>query len=605
MQILVLTLKRWVWTTSLSVVLCVLPLQLHANSAKPAPVPLTKSDQTASAKSEQAAPAKPAQATAPRQGNTAPKLSLGEDNTIRIPAGATDGEVQVIIKAENLTDADVAEAKDPVLQDRGGPGALSSTKVEFRNPIAIDAGTATRAWLLFARISRFPVNSSQKRFARFSFGKIEQYIEYTVTNLTPAAFTWSVSVPEAPWLVWQGCSDSQLSTTFIVTVGDYPASNLRLAQSTLRDAVGTSQIALEDLELCDSAAGPSGHFNIDARTIRTFYVRLKDKKWQSIWQNGKYTGTLSFAVNERPELQTVKVTLQASSFVVKVLGALLIAMGIIAAFVTGVWARAYLLRLEAERPVAVLREAVEMLKGMLGTEPKDVKKDTSTETLQALNRIWDDLTIEKLDKGGYLPPKWPPLKGGTDTSANLKDYLDKKGQLVDCLTVVICDGMRERWSSWEKNPYDDGIKGVIKKALVALDGVGGKVGGEIMNRTDAVQKVKEVVAQYEVERRRLEGVTDALADSSKIKVEEPTVQQVSWQIAQLSWLLWSAWGILTLIVGVAWLIVTNPGFGTSLDLVFCFLWGFGLPTTLDQLQKLGPGGIATSMGLPLPSGPGK
>jgi hypothetical protein len=165
--------------------------------------------------------------------------------------------------------------------------------------------------------------------------------------------------------------------------------------------------------------------------------------------------------------------------------------------------------------------------------------------------------------------------------------------------------MRERWNAWVENLHNDPVKEAIRRALKALDGIGVKVGSEIMNRTDAVQKVKEVLAQYEAERLRLEGVPDALADASKIKVEEPTVQRVSWQIAQLSWLLWAAWGILTWIVGAAWLIVTNPGFGTSLDMFVCLLWGFGLPTTLDQLQKLGPGGIATSMGLPLPSGPGK
>lgn len=530
----------------------------------------------------------------PQQGQAAdPKLSLGEDAAIRIPFGSTDGVTQVMIKVENLTDNVVAAVKEPELKDLGGVGSSPATTVEFKNAVVVHAGTTSRAWLWTASIKGLPANSSQKRSARLALGKVEQYVEYTVTNLSPEKFTWSVAAPGAPWLVWFGYPNTQRATTVVVTTGDYPASNLRLAQSTLRDGLGTSQIALEDLELCESVTGKSGNFSVTARSNRTFYVRLMQKAGQGIWQSGKFTGVLSFAVNERPELQTVNVTLQASSIYAKGVGAVLVGIGILLAWGTSVWARTRLLRLEALRPVAVLKESVTMLIDEI-ERAKKIQGVNLNHTKTVLGAIKDSLGTKTLDTNSLLPPKVPlPKNGDKDTSAKLKVYLDNKSQLVDCLTVVICDGMRKLWSAF-KDGLDPKVEGAIKKALNALDDVGDKVGTEVTTRADAKQKVNAILTTYQAERNHV-GV---VSDPSFLQVAEPTVLQVTWQIARLSGLLWLVWGILTFIVGVAVLIVTNPGFGTSLDLIFCLLWGFGLPVGIDKLQQLSPEGIATTIGIP-------
>lgn len=592
MQLSILTLQRLIWATSFAVAVGLFPQQGQATPPKTDPATPTTS--------EKSTPPKTVQATAAKQETTSPKLSLGEDGTIRIPVGFTNGEVKVMMKAENLTDALMAGVANPLLKGLPGAGFASSTEVEFKNPEAIGPGTASRVWLWTMVISNLPPNSSQKRSAHFSFGKVEQLIEYTVTNLSPAAFTWSVAAPGVPWLAWFGYPETQRTFPVVVTTGDYPASDLRLAQAILRDGSGALQIALEDIELCESATAPSpscGSFSINARTNRTFYVRLKDKKdknGQSIWQDGKYAGSLSFAVNERPELQTVNVTLQASSFAAKGIGALLVVIGIVLAWMTGVWARARLLRLEARRPVLLLRDSVETLIEEINHAPEI--PDVSLEhTKTALTKIREALETEVLDSLNLLPPKLPDPRGDSaDRSAKLKDYLDKESQLVGCLTFV-CEGMRRPWREW-KPPESDSIQGSIKTALKSLDDVGRKVGdGEITDPKVAKQEVQKVLYTFDTARGRpVERV------EKPKEIEEPTLLQVEWQIARLFQLQWLVWGIITFIVGVAVLIVKDPGFGTMLDLVFCLLWGFGLPTGIDRLQKLGPGDIATTMNINLP-----
>jgi len=522
-----------------------------------------------------------------------PKLSLGEDATIRIPFGSTDGMVQVLMKAENLTADVIGDAKDPVLKDLGSAGEPISTTVAFENPVAVDVSATSRAWLWTARISKLEPNSNQKRSASLSFGKVQQYIGYTITNLSPTAFTWSLAAPGVPWLVWFGYPGTQRATPVVVTTGDYPATGFRLSQTTLRDGVGTSQIALEDLELCETVNGPCSSFNIAPRSNRTFYVRLKEKAGHGIWQGGKYTGTLSFAVNERPELQTINVTLQASSFRAKDLGIGLVAIGIIVAWFTSVWMRARMLRLEAQRPIGILNESVQMLIEEIDGAKK-IQGVNQELTKKTLNSIQNSLTVKKLDDFGLLPPKMPGIKSGeADTTAKLKEYLSRKSELVDCLTLVICNGMRKLWKEW-RDGLDARIEKAIKDALNELDDIGGQVETEVTTRADAKQKVDKVLQDYHATKNALR----IQADASLMKEAKPGVVEVTWQIAKLSGVMWLVWGILTLIVGVAVLVVTNPGFGTFLDLVFCLLWGFGFPTGIDKLQQLGPGSIATTIGLP-------
>ena len=74
MQLLILTLQRLIWATSLVVAVGLFPQQGQATPAK----------------------------------DTSPKLSLGEDATIRDPCRLHRREVKVMMTAENLTEALVA-----------------------------------------------------------------------------------------------------------------------------------------------------------------------------------------------------------------------------------------------------------------------------------------------------------------------------------------------------------------------------------------------------------------------------------------------------------------------------------------------------------------
>jgi hypothetical protein len=377
----------------------------------------------------------------------------------------------------------------------------------------------------------------------------------------------------------------------VVTTGDWPASNLRLAQVTLRDGLATSQVELGDLDLCEARSMECGTFTVAARTSRTFSLRLKSGSRPWTWYHGKYTGTLSLAVDERPELQSVNMTLHASSWLALLVGAILLSVGIGLAWWVSVWARARQLRLEALQPVAVLRESVVTLKGELGGGPHipDVNSDQTAAVLAAIEQ---SLTTEALDAANLLPSEVPrPFGGGADTSANLRQRLTTQGDRVAGLTVVIRDGMRKLWKAW--NPaLPNNHQEAVKQALRDLD----TLGGTVADRAAAEQGVQQVLQQYQAARAAL----NIPADPALLQVAQSIVQQVNWQIARLYRRVWLVWGGLTLVGGMAALILPNAGFGMAFDYLFCLIWGFGIPTTVDRLQQIGPGGIASSIGVVLP-----
>ena len=58
--------------------------------------------------------------------------------------------------------------------------------------------------------------------------------------------------------------------------------------------------------------------------------------------------------------------------------------------------------------------------------------------------------------------------------------------------------------------------------------------------------------------------------------------------------------VITVGVGVAALIMSDPGFGTRLDLLKCLFWGLGVQTAGQQLQQLTPATVRTAFGVSVP-----
>jgi hypothetical protein len=517
-------------------------------------------------------------------------LSLSS-TALRIPAGRTEGEVRVLLRAENVASGDAAKDEAAELKDLGAlePGDTTMT-FEPRGTL-VNRDATSRAWLWTGRVARLPLNSTHRRFARLAFGGTTQLVEYTISNVAAGAFTWSVTAPASPWIVWQGFPGYRTSTALMISTGDWPATNVRLAQSTLHDGAGLGSIDLADLALCDDT-GRCGSVAIEPHATRTLHLRLTSPTRDAwTWFHGKYTGTLALAVDERPEPQTFTVTVQASSWLARAIGVVALALGVALWWWANVWVRARLLRLEALRPVAALREQIRLLRERLGRAP--ARELTPVNVDARLADIDGSLTTSALDRSNRLPP--PPPTRGADTSAALKEFLTEQAGRVAGIGVVVHDGLERLWREWADGAgtAEPGVKAALLAALARLDKEGAEVGGD----GDARTLVKDVLASFGAARAKA-----IAADVGPLAAppEPPRMQELTWEIGRLHTRSWLLWGALTVLTGAWTLVFANAGFGTVFDLLFCLFWGFGLPTTLEKLQQVTPAAIATSAGVTLP-----
>jgi len=82
---------------------------------------------------------------------------------------------------------------------------------------------------------------------------------------------------------------------------------------------------------------------------------------------------------------------------------------------------------------------------------------------------------------------------------------------------------------------------------------------------------------------------------------ELTSQRIDINLSRLDFLTWILWWLVAIVVGWAVLILNDPGFGTTLDLVKAFLWGLGAHVAGASLQSLTPSTIMTSFNVAFPS----
>ena len=511
-------------------------------------------------------------------------LSFADDATVRLTPGTTGGRAQIYLKAEGLKaeagKMQACEAEEPV--DVGGAGPSGPT-VKFAVPTAVERGATTCLWLVPSVVTGLPAQGKQKRFARVKAAELEQVIAYTLSNLAPDGFTWNVAQPPNPWLVWYGPIADRTLQPIVVTTKDSPATGLRMVQGGLRDTPLASEVALTDLELCPSETGCGAEIApIAAHSVRTLFLRLRPTRY---WVHGKYSGNISFAVNERTELQSVTLNLHASSWFAWLLGLALLAAGTWLGWWTNVWARSRVLRLEALQPIHALQESIAAVaaatrEAPAGHEPATIAK--------ALSDRAASITPSALDRQGLLPPSVPNPFGSPDRAADLKLHLQDVIARVDGLAYVVHEGLKVLW------PYVDpanNARGAAIKALKRLD----KEGAEVASEAAAVTLVDQVLKDF--------ADTTTISLDAMLQPELPTPgHELTWQIGRILKRVWITWGMVTIVTGAAALILSNAGFGTALDLVFCFLWGVGLPAAVDKLQQLNPAGVGSHLNLTLPKG---
>lgn len=523
---------------------------------------------------------------------------IGENNVVRVPGLSLEAitvtttlSVSGIPGLEKMTSVDVDKlARSLTVVDRGlarGAPVPGSFTFASTPELVGRSGTNGLTWRLAIKVG-IPPGTSQLRVAAATLASPEvqsHALEFTVSAKPASTSQWTPRGATDIWTVsW---SDIASARVFGITIEnpDEQISNIQLVQSTLKDSAGRS-LGVERLRLVDSPDG-DGKAQIDApgSGTRKLFVRFEDGQYGPY---GTFDGVLRLAADGSPTMKDVSLKVQASSDGRRLLGVVCTVAGLLLTVFVTVIARPRMARLQARRAAAAVRQGFRQLAAELEAAiPENVVE--MNRMGDVMKGLYKSITDDTLDDLNLLPPRFLRLPGSDappDIEATLKAKLDGVSQILEGLLVLVRVGappIAKLLTALATR--DAGVKLALE-----LDAFAEEVTGPQNARTKA-----EELRTRAAERRGAENA----AISRGATEREVTVKELDLEIKGLSYTAWFVWALVSLVIGGAW-VFTKVDYGTTMDLVSSFAWGFGLTTFGAGIQTLTPNSIATQMNVKVP-----
>ncbi len=463
----------------------------------------------------------------------------------------------------------------PVAEDVAGE--RSSTVVVTFGPLREISRTGERSeWISDLTVVGLPPATTIKRTGRLWVpgSSFTTTFLYTIANQN--AFAWSVDAPPAA-LVLPGTTALQFGIAATAEAG----SNLRITKSTIQEIDGSRALPPDALSVCSAAAAPCQRVqNIRQGVPESAWLRVAPERVP----NGAYRGSVSLALDPSAEVKSFDVTVYKTSWQVKSLGFLLIVSGIVLSLVM-VGLRNKVRRNEALAPFAVLAQRVkaegEHLEECLKQGSASPPPMTVTKT--ALEQILGDLSPGTLD-ANLLLPRVLPLSTGLE--ANAAPYLQERANRFALVKTLIRNGICPTLSRRSADPAN---LPQYNAALQEFDSIAGALPASLDDLKAGVTRILGSLPSPKVLGAGLGGV---------ITMPSPEIVVVRAEVLRSYF--WAIWVVITALTGAVVLVVPNNGFGTSMDLLKCTLWGFGLNVAGSALQQMTASSAGTIVGVTLP-----
>ena len=490
---------------------------------------------------------------------------------IRIAVGAREGAAEVNFKSRTQPSA-------PRLEDFALPQPAATVRF---SPLEGSQQTPSNTWRYRIDIAGLvPAGVTQQRYAKVTYAdQTTETFPYTVSNQAAAAFSWAISKPPDPWassaLPWgPGC------TSFAVTAKDSVATDVKVT-AALVEQTTKAAITGDKLKLCKgktTTCNDGEPIELSANTPTDLTLCTTETF------HGSFTGPVNLIAREKPEGEAILQKVQFSSLLAKSVGFIVILSGVFIAWLAKVYARARLERNQALLPAIEMRVQLETLRGRLESID-EVYASLCVNIQNLITSLLEQLSTAELDRRQLIPPKFPNPFGATRDNAAYKQYLESRNPHIHLLATLIEDGI-ERAAAKDTGNITPELRERIKTAVRDIDAIANA--SPLPTPGAALSQIQVILATLE---SQLGGPEAALV-TPPTAAEEFNV--LSLEIETISKGIWILYSLLTALAGLAVLILNSPGFGTPLDFVFAFFWGFGLPTTI---QSLVPGSVATALNI--------
>ena len=306
-------------------------------------------------------------------------------------------------------------------------------------------------------------------------------------------------------------------------------------------------------------------------------------------------GNVTIGAAEKPEGETIGLTLFGTTIYRQLAGVLVILMGVACAWVSTTYIQNRLNRAQLMLPAAALRERVSALQRRLDELPSTIDPAHLGNTRDMLRRLATDLSETELARRNFLPPRLPnPFKTMAPNVEQYKQYIAERAARVEMIDTIMDEGFA-RLAKLAPAASDNARRAAIVKATRELDELAVH---PPLPAKDLLEKIGRILD--EATRAGLE-TTEAAGIPSIAPAQ--SFEQITAEIRTLSGISWLVYGFLATALGTYILIVLNLGFGVLSDYFVCLFWGFGLPAGGTQLVQSTVGSASTALGFSIPKGP--
>ena len=489
---------------------------------------------------------------------------------IRIAVGTDVGTATATFKSTKV------QPSAPRLEDVALP--LPAATVKF-SALEVTQPAPSNTWRYRIEITGLvPAGVTQQRYAKVTYAdQTTETFPYTVSNQAAAAFSWAISKPPDPWVSSEFPWGPPGCTSFTVTPKDSVATDVKVTAALVEGAMKWA-ITGDKLRLCTGREACK-----DDKPIELLPANVPTQLMLCTTEtfHGTFTGPVNLVAREKPEGEAILQKVQFSSFLLKLLGFILIVLGVAIVWLAKVYARARLERDQALLPAIEMRAQLESLKSRLDSI-KEEYASLCVNVPNLITRLLLELSTDELDRLQLIPPKFPPpFVPPKDNSATYKKYLEDRNPQIQLVATLIKDGIAKA-AAKDTGSISPELREKIKTAVREIDAIA---------NTSPLPTSSQALPLILASLQKLESVQGEpvlpLPAAQEFKV-------VSLEIETISKAVWTLYALLTALAGLAVLILNNPGFGTPIDLLLAFFWGFALPTTV---QALTPGSVATALNI--------
>jgi hypothetical protein len=497
----------------------------------------------------------------------------------------SQGHARLLLRADGLEAAALSQTDLlKSVKDLGSPDpgavieAITTTEIQAQVP-------GSRMWIFDLTVKGIPTSSNLPRYLTVTLGDKVYTLPYSLTNLPADKFTWTVKGPSTLAL------GLNAGIPISISMGSIPSTGLDVLHADLLDKSTHYPISEHPLHICQGAADCPN---------KSLQLKPYEPAQLLIWGTdhpGRFTGTITLATPEKPEGDSLSMTILVTSLGYQLAGTGVILLGVILSWFVTVFIKGRTDRDQLLLPVAALESSLSALKDLIQRNQTGLAAPNVTQRIAAIESA---LAIDKLEAVGLpnsVPTPWKP----SSASQNLdtyRTYVQLQSDWTSGLQTVIQRGLVPIWAKWNATrplPQQNAIATAVSDTdnLMAPAATAPLIGTLLTQLQTILNTLATALAPPAPA-----GVPVVAAAATQSSLSAPTIQELRVEISRMNMWTWIFLCVVTTLVGSYVLIFSEAagGFGTWTDYLVCMIWGFGL-TAGPQLLQSTTASVASTFGI--------